>query len=88
MNPASQPIDAFKTAVAQLVASAWEDDAAKIVQGVDTGKKGADLALAIPRFKKGKPDEWAKKVLDAVSLHGCPSEGEGERPCGVSVQMA
>lgn len=31
------------------------------------GKKGADLAVAIPRFVKGKPDEPAKKVLDAVS---------------------
>lgn len=31
------------------------------------GKKGADLAVAIPRFVKGKPDEAAKKVLDAVS---------------------
>lgn len=33
------------------------------------GKKGADLAVAIPRFVKGKPDEPAKKVLDAVSFH-------------------
>ena len=32
------------------------------------GKKGGDLTVAIPRFVKGKPDEWAKKVTDAVSL--------------------
>jgi arginyl-tRNA synthetase len=35
-----------------------------LIQG---GKKGADLAVAIPRFKKGKPDEWGKRVVDAVS---------------------
>lgn len=68
--PETQPIDGFKLAVAQLVAKAWEEDVAKIVAGVDTGKKGADLAVAVPRFKKGKPDEWAKKVVDAVSV-GC-----------------
>jgi arginyl-tRNA synthetase len=70
--PEAQPIDAFKLAVAQVVATAWEEDVAKIVAGVDTGKKGADLALAIPRFKKGKPDEWSKKVVDAVSNCSMP----------------
>lgn len=64
-----QPVDAFKIAVAQLVSEAWGDvDAAKLVAGVDTGKRGTDLTLAIPRFKKGKPDEWSQKVIDAVSV--------------------
>jgi hypothetical protein len=76
MSPESQPMDAFKIAVAELVGKAWGEDPAKIVVGVDTGKKGADLAVAIARFLprgKGKKndssvtDEWAKKVIDAVS---------------------
>lgn len=61
-----EPIQAFKAAVAQIVADAWEEDVSKIYAGVDTGKKGTDLALAVPRFKKGKPDEWIKKVEEAV----------------------
>jgi len=31
------------------------------------GKKGSDLAVAIPRFVKGNPAEAGKKVVDAVS---------------------
>ncbi|KAL7424485.1 arginyl-tRNA synthetase [Cryptotrichosporon argae] len=58
-------IDSFKAHVAHFVAEAWGDvDPAKVFAGVDTGKKGADLSVAIPRFKKGKPDEWAKQVVD------------------------
>lgn len=65
------PIEQFKAAVAKLVAEAWDETPEKIFAGVDTGKKGADLAVAIPRFKKGKPDDWAKKVLDVVrKKHG------------------
>ncbi|TXT04347.1 hypothetical protein VHUM_04114 [Vanrija humicola] len=68
------PIEQFKAAVAKLVAEAWDESPEKIFAGVDTGKKGADLAVAIPRFKKGKPDEWAKKVLDVFKPDNYLSE--------------
>lgn len=61
------PIDQFRAAVAKVVADAWDETPEKIFPGVDLGKKGADFAVATPRFKKGKPDEWVQKVLDAVS---------------------
>lgn len=39
----------------------------KVYDGVDYGKKGADFTIALPRFKlKGKPDELAKRLTDAV----------------------
>lgn len=63
------PVDQFRAAVAKVVAEAWDEPAEKIFAGVDLGKKGADFAVATPRFKKGKPDEWVQKVLDAVSLY-------------------
>ncbi|ORX38283.1 arginine-tRNA ligase [Kockovaella imperatae] len=60
-----QPMDAFRLAVAKVVGEAWDMDPAKIFPAVDVGKKDADLTVAIPRFHKGgKPDEWAKKVVD------------------------
>ena len=82
-SPDTLILDAFKLAVAKLVGKAWEEDPAKIFTGVDTGmshlffrivsdhlgKKGADLAVAIARFKKGNPAEWGQRVLNAVS---CP----------------
>lgn len=60
-----EPIQRFRAAVAVLIGEVWGEDPAKLYAGVDTGKRGHDLALAIPRFKKGKPDEWGKKVVEA-----------------------
>ncbi|KAK1927325.1 hypothetical protein DB88DRAFT_537287 [Papiliotrema laurentii] len=64
-DPHRNVLDAARLSVAKIVSEAWGVDADKVFMGVDTGKKGADLAIAIPRFVKGKPDEAAKKVLDA-----------------------
>ena len=75
-----QIIDTFKVAVAQLVGEAWGEDPAKIFEGVDTGKKGADLAVAVPRFKKGKPDEWAEKVKAAFKPNVYLSSVTFEKP--------
>lgn len=33
-----------------------------------TGKKNIDMCVAVPRFKKGNPDEWAARVTEAVCL--------------------
>jgi arginyl-tRNA synthetase len=40
-------------------------DLEKAYEGVESGKKGADLAVAVPRFRlKGDPKALAKKVVD------------------------
>ncbi|KAK4689597.1 arginyl-tRNA synthetase, partial [Tremellales sp. Uapishka_1] len=66
-DPARSPFDGFKIAAAKLVAEAWDVDVAKVYEGVDTGKKNVDFAVAIPRFKKGNPAEWAKMVVDSFT---------------------
>ncbi|ORY29670.1 hypothetical protein BCR39DRAFT_531576 [Naematelia encephala] len=73
-DPERIPLDKFKLVVVKLVADAWDEDPAKIFQGVDTGKKGADLAVAIPRFKKGKPEEWGQKVVAAFKPNAAISD--------------
>ncbi|EIW68395.1 hypothetical protein TREMEDRAFT_44762 [Tremella mesenterica DSM 1558] len=79
-NPQRQILDAFRLAAASLIAEAWGEDPAKIFEGCDVGKKGADLAVAIPRFKKGKPDEWAAKVLEAFQPSNYLSKVSFEKP--------
>lgn len=59
------PIDAFRASVAQRVATAWDEDVSKVFAGVDAGKRGADFAVAVPRFKKGNPAEWIAAVVDS-----------------------
>lgn len=45
--PERQVIDAFKLAVAKVVAEAWDEDPAKIYAGVDTGPfANNDVTLA------------------------------------------
>ena len=70
-HPENCVLDAFRSAVAELVASTWGLDVEKVFDGVDTGKRGIDLAVAIPRFKKGKPDEFGKQIVEAVSFGTC-----------------
>lgn len=85
------PIDKFRAAVAKVVADAWDETPEKIFPGVDLGKKGADFAVATPRFKKGKPDEWVQKVLDAVSQvkwSGKSCLGPPKRRCASSHSKA
>lgn len=74
------PLDAFRAAVAQVVATAWDEDVQKIFTGVDTGKKGADFAVAVPRFKKGKPDEWILKVTDGFKPDNAIQSVERQGP--------
>lgn len=69
VDPTRSVVEAFKIAAAKLVADAWEDDVAKIYPAVEMGKKGADLSIAVVRFKRGKLvdlEVWTKKVIDSV----------------------
>jgi arginyl-tRNA synthetase len=61
-------LDAYKTAAAKVVSEAVGVDLQKAYEGIDTGKKQADLYIAMARFRLGgKPDQWAQKVVDHVS---------------------
>lgn len=70
-DPARNPLDAFRLAIAQLITKAVpEITLENAFEGVQTsaGKVG-DFTVAMPRFriKSAKPDELAKKVQEAVS---------------------
>lgn len=68
-DPSRTPLDLFRTAVAVHVNKAIPTlELSKIFDGVDIFKKEGDFCVAIPRFRLGgKPDEWAKKVVDAFT---------------------
>ncbi|KAJ9124510.1 hypothetical protein QFC24_003301 [Naganishia onofrii] len=80
-------LDAYRIAAAKSVAEACGIDVEKVYPGVDIGKKQADLYVAMPRFRLGgKPDVWAKKVVDesgeASVISFCPSETVAGRSRG------
>ncbi|EJU02311.1 arginyl-tRNA synthetase [Dacryopinax primogenitus] len=66
VEPQICALDAFRLAVASKLAAPLGIPIEKAYEGIDIGKKEADFTVAIPRFRlSGKPDEWAKKVVDA-----------------------
>lgn len=79
-NPTRQALDSFKLAVAKLAAETWGEDVGKVFEAVDTQKKGADLCLPVPRFKKGKPDPWAQQVLDRFKPDNALASARHEGP--------
>ena len=79
-DPCVCVLDAFRIAAAQSVADACGIDVEKVYPGVDIMKKQADLYVAMPRYRLGgKPDMWAKKVVDAVSTKTTSESKEGGR---------
>lgn len=69
-DPERSPLDAFRLAVASSIHRALPTVTLEnAFKGVDIGKKGVDFTVAVARFKLGgKPDVWAKKVEESVSL--------------------
>lgn len=69
-DPSRCVLDAFRIAIAKLVAEALPPlTVEQVYGGVDYGKKGVDFTIALPRFRlPGKVDELAGKVLALVSL--------------------
>lgn len=65
-EPSRCVLDAFRIAIANLVADALPPlTVEKVYSGVDYGKKGVDFTIALPRFRlPGKVDELAGKVLE------------------------
>ncbi|KAJ7074413.1 hypothetical protein C8F01DRAFT_971367 [Mycena amicta] len=63
-DPSTCVLDAFRTSIAERVAASLSPlTVEEVYSGVDYGKKGADFTIALPRFKLGKPDDLAAKVL-------------------------
>ncbi|KAJ7677323.1 hypothetical protein B0H17DRAFT_1079373 [Mycena rosella] len=63
-DPSTSVLDVFRTSIAERVAAALPPlTVEQVYAGVDYGKKGADFTIALPRFKLGKVDEVAAKVV-------------------------
>ncbi|KAF7316997.1 DALR-1 domain-containing protein [Mycena chlorophos] len=63
-DPSTCALDAFRSSIAQRVSAALSPlTVDQVYSGVDYGKKGVDFTIALPRFKMGKPDDLAAKVL-------------------------
>ncbi|KAJ7895857.1 hypothetical protein B0H13DRAFT_2252431 [Mycena leptocephala] len=63
-DPSTCVLDAFRTSIAERVAAALPAlTVDQVYSGVDYGKKGADFTIALPRFKLGKVEDVAAKVL-------------------------
>lgn len=68
-DPSTCVLDAFRTSIAERVAAALPAlTVDQVYSGVDYGKKGADFTIALPRFKLGKVEDVAAKVLAQVSF--------------------
>ena len=67
-DPERSVLDLFKVAIAQAIVDGIPTlTVEQVYDGVDFGKKGNDFTVALPRFKlRGKPDAFAKQVLEKV----------------------
>ncbi|KAJ7668125.1 arginyl-tRNA synthetase [Mycena rosella] len=57
-------IDTCRASIATAVATCLQIDFETAYSGVDLGKKGVDFTVAIPRFRKGNPQELAQRFLE------------------------
>ncbi|KAF7327583.1 DALR-1 domain-containing protein [Mycena kentingensis (nom. inval.)] len=65
-DPSTCVLDAFRTSIAERVAAALPAlTVDQVYSGVDYGKKGVDFTIALPRFKLGKVEDSAAKVIEA-----------------------
>lgn len=63
-DPTKSVFDAARISIAQRLSKALPITLEQAYAGVDYGKKGEDFTVAVPRFRlKGKPDEFANKVV-------------------------
>ncbi|KAF7375078.1 Arginyl-tRNA synthetase [Mycena sanguinolenta] len=63
-DPSTCALDAFRYSIAERVAAALPPlTVDQVYSGVDYGKKGVDFTIALPRFKLGKVDDVAAKVV-------------------------
>lgn len=70
-DPSTCVLDTFRTSIAERVAAALPTlTVEQVYSGVDYGKKGADFTIALPRFKLGKVEDVAAKVVAQVIFFG------------------
>ncbi|KAJ7844366.1 hypothetical protein B0H14DRAFT_995491 [Mycena olivaceomarginata] len=63
-DPSTCALDAFRYKIAERVAAALPPlTVDQVYSGVDYGKKGVDFTIALPRFKLGKVEDVAAKVV-------------------------
>ncbi|KAJ6448938.1 hypothetical protein C8R45DRAFT_1045716 [Mycena sanguinolenta] len=63
-DPSTCALDAFRYSIAERVAAALPPlTVDQVYSGVDYGKKGVDFTIALPRFKLGKVEDVAAKVV-------------------------
>ncbi|KAJ7603160.1 hypothetical protein DFH06DRAFT_1257215 [Mycena polygramma] len=63
-DPSTCVLDVFRTSIAERVAAALPSlTVDQVYSGVDYGKKGVDFTIALPRFKLGKVEDVAAKVI-------------------------
>ncbi|KAF8207289.1 arginyl-tRNA synthetase [Mycena galopus ATCC 62051] len=63
-DPSTCALDAFRYSIAERVAAALPPlTVDQVYAGVDYGKKGVDFTIALPRFKLGKVEDVAAKVV-------------------------
>lgn len=69
--PGAQPsyiaFDAFRTAVADQIAKILDLKIEDVYKGVESGKRDADMTVAVPRFRlKGDPKALSKRLAEEV----------------------
>ncbi|KAJ7202500.1 hypothetical protein B0H12DRAFT_1330801 [Mycena haematopus] len=63
-DPSTCALDAFRFSIAERIAVALPPlTVDQVYSGVDYGKKGVDFTVALPRFKLGKVEDVAAKVV-------------------------
>lgn len=68
-KPDINGIEAFKLVAAQHLANTLDVPLQSAFDGLELGKKDADINVAVPRFRlKGDPKAFAQKVVDEVRL--------------------
>jgi len=70
-EPTKIALDAFKLAGAMQIAKTFNVDLGFAFDAVETGKKGADLNLPVPKLRiKGDPKKMAQELAAAVCYDG------------------
>lgn len=68
-DPSTCVLDAFRLSIAERVSAALPPlTVDQVYSGVDYGKKGVDFTIALPRFKLGKVEDVAAKVVAQVGF--------------------
>jgi hypothetical protein len=66
-DPSVNAMDSFKLVAAQQLADALDIPLQQAFDGLETGKKGSDMSVPIPKFRlKAKPQDLASRILQTA----------------------